>query len=447
MHIVIIGAGNVGYSIARILSGNHTVMVVERDERRYEYVMNSLNVGVINANGASPQVIKRVLRDDIDIFLAVTDSDETNFFACSIAKRIKPTVVAVARMRDFDYLGGGPIEDLIDVDHVLSPEYLIASKIRRIATLENAIDVDRVPGHDLEIAKFRLSNNQKGIASISLKSLVVPKGCKVLCIHRNKEVIIPQDSDTLQGGDEVVVIGTEGGILAFDRILGSVKSPRDMLIVGGGIVTQYLVEMFEADGLSIRLIERDEARCKELARRFSKTIVINDNGSDPLVLHNENVGMTDVLICATKSEEGNLLACLVGKHLGVPKTITTYTKQEYRGIFQMAGIDSAISYHEVVANEVVKATVPNRSLMFLNGFKEQLMSVMVTPRCRVHGKKLGQAKLPERSTIAAVVFDNNVTMPNPDAYIMEGDTLFIYADIMDVSVLERIFNTHIPMSP
>jgi trk system potassium uptake protein TrkA len=448
MHIVIIGAGNVGYAIAKILADQHSVMVVERDEKRYEYVMNTLNVGVVNANGANPKVLRGVVNEGVDLFMAVTESDEANIFACLLAKNINPQVTTVARMKDYDYFEWDRSSGFVEVDQVLAPDALVAAKIKRIATLENVVDVDYIPATCMEIAKFRLTADRSGVTSIPYQHLPLPQNCKVLCIHRGKDTVVPRADDMFLLGDEIIVIGKSEAITAFDKVLGSARAPRDIVIVGGGVVSQYLVRMFEEGGLSVRLIEKDEDRCQELAQKFNRAIIINDNGADPLVLRSENVGMSDVLICATKSEESNLLASLVGKHLGVPKTITTYSRQEYKGIFHMAGIDSSISYHEVVANEIVKHTVPDyHVLMMMEGFKEELISLEVNSRCRIRGKMIGEIDLPDRSVIAMVITDGQAALPRADARILEGDTLLIYADKMDISALERIFSTNIPVDP
>ena len=145
--------------------------------------------------------------------------------------------------------------------------------------------------------------------------------------------------------------------------------------VGGDDDAGALVELAEqveqqraagrAEGQISELIENDEDRCRVLAKKLSRTVIINDNGSDPSVLRNENVAMADVLICATETEEDNLLASLIGKHLGVSKVISTYSKREYEEIFGMSGIDASVGYYHVVANEIIKETVHNYEVMLL----------------------------------------------------------------------------------
>ena len=449
MDIVIIGAGRIGYNIARILAGKHSVVVVERDEKRFEHVVNTLDVGALHANGASPHTLQGILKNNVDLFMAVTDKDETNIFACMLAKKMKPDLVTLARMRDLDYTEGDLVSSFLNVDQVISPEYLVAKKMMQIAMLENVIDYNAIPSRDLEIAKFRMSHNLQGIASIPLRHLPIPGECKILFLHRNGKTLQPRDDEVLLTGDEIVVIAKENGIREFNNFLGTTKSSRDVLIIGGGATAQYLVSMLEErENVSIRLIEKDEDVCQELSQRFSRTIIINDNGADPLVLHNENVGMTDVMVCATGNEESDLLAGLVGKHLGVSKTITSFSNPDYRDIFQMAGIDSAISFYEVVANTIVKQTVPDHGVLILmEGFQKEIISVNVRHNSKVRDELIRDIDMPPRSAIAMVLTKDGTIIPEPNVRILEGDAVLLYADRSDAPVLERLFNTRIPMSP
>ncbi len=449
MNIVIIGAGRIGYNIARILAGKHSVMVVEKVEKRFDHVVNTLDVGALHANGASPHTLQSILRNDVDLFMAVTEKDETNIFACMLAKKMKPDLITLARMRDLDYTEGDLVSSFLNVDQVISPEYLVARKMMQITMLENVIDYDAIPSRDLEIAKFRMSHNLQGMASIPLRHLPIPAECKILFLHRNGKTLEPRGDEVLLTGDEIVVIAKEDGIREFNKFLGTTKSSRDVLIIGGGVVAQYLVSMLEErENVSIRLIEQDEERCRELAQRFGRTIIINDNGADPLVLRNENVGMTDVMVSATNNEESDLLACLVGKHLGVSKTITSFSNPDYKDIFQMVGIDSAVSFYEVVANAIVKQTVPDHGVLILmEGFQKELISVNVGHHSRVRDELIKDIDMPPKSVIAMVLTEDGAIIPEPSVRILEGDAVLLYADRSDTAVLERLFNARIPISP
>jgi trk system potassium uptake protein TrkA len=231
-------------------------------------------------------------------------------------------------------------------------------------------------------------------------------------------------------------------------MLGTVRDPRDIVIVGGGIVGEHLATLMEKEGLSVKLIENDEDRCRVLAKKLSRTVIINDNGSDPSVLRNENVAMADVLICATETEEDNLLASLIGKHLGVSKVIATYSKREYEEIFGMSGIDASVGYYHVVANEIIKETVHNYEVMLLlEKFSEEFFDLRVNAGSRVIGKKLGEIDMPKMSSMALVVKDGKAIIPSSETVIEEGDKVFIYAQQTAIAKLEWMFKTNIPTGP
>ena len=448
MHVIVVGAGNVGYTIARMLSKQHSVLVIEDDLKRYDYVVNHLNVGALNGNGASPKVLKSVINEDSNLLLAVTERDETNIFTCMMAKQINPKLVTVARVRNPDYIEGAMASKFLNVDHIISPEYLTAVKLMRIALFENAIGCETIPSLGVELAMFKVTGKKESVVMVPLREMPIPEECKILIIHRGKQIIVPTGNDVLMKGDQVTIVGKGQAIADFNRMLGILREPKDMVIIGGGIVGEHLATMLEKERLSVKLIENDEDRCRILAKKLSKTVIINDNGSDPSVLRNENVSMADVLICATENEEDNLLASLIGKHLGVSKVISRYSKREYEEIFGMSGIDASVGYYHVVANEIIKETVHNYEVMLLlEKFSEEFFDLKVTAGSRIVGKKLADIDMPKMSAIALVVKDGKAIIPSPETVIEEGDKVFIYALQSAIAKLEWMFKANIPMGP
>jgi trk system potassium uptake protein TrkA len=448
MHVIVVGAGNVGYTIARMLSKQHSVLVIEDDLKRYDYVVNHLNVGALNGNGASPKVLKSVINEDSNLLLAVTERDETNIFTCMMAKQINPKLVTVARVRNPDYIEGAMASKFLNVDHIISPEYLTAVKLMRIAMFENAIGCETIPSLGVELAMFKVSGKKESVVMVPLREMPIPEDCKILIIHRGKQVIVPTGNDVLMKGDQVTIVGKGQAIADFNRMLGILREPRDVVIVGGGIVGEHLATMLEKERLSVKLIENDEDRCRTLAKKLSRTVIINDNGSDPSVLRNENVSMADVLICATENEEDNLLASLIGKHLGVSKVISRYSKREYEEIFGMSGIDASVGYYHVVANEIIKETVHNYEVMLLlEKFSEEFFDLKVTAGSRIVGKKIGEIDMPKMSAIALVVKEGKALIPSPEMVIEEGDKVFIYALQSAIAKLEWMFKANIPVGP
>ncbi|MBI0583040.1 MAG: Trk system potassium transporter TrkA [Methanomassiliicoccus sp.] len=448
MQVIIVGAGNVGYTLARTLSKNHSVMMVEIDEKRYEKVVESLDIGAINANGASPRVLKDIMKAETDLFLAVTERDEFNIFACLVAKQIRPEAVTFARVRNPEYLGGVLRSDAMGVDRTISPERLTAAKMRHVAMMENLVDYESLPVLGLELGVFRVAAKHDAALFKPLRYMELPPGSALVAIHRKGEVLMPGDTERLATGDDVTIIGRPGTVEAFNSALGKVKERRDLMIVGGGILAEHLLTLLEAENCTIKLIEKDETSCRRLSRRFDKAVIINDSGTDPSVLRNENVNMSDALICTAENEEENLLSCLIGKHLGVHKTITKYSRREYEKVFNMSGVDVAIGYYHVVANEIVKQIVPElEMLLLLEGFQEVLVGITVHERSRMSGTLVVDLDLPARSVLAMIIKNGGPMVPRPDMELNDGDVVLIYASRQDVPRLERMFHTKIPLGP
>jgi trk system potassium uptake protein len=448
MEILIIGAGTIGYSIAKTLSKNHAVTVIEDDEERYDYIVENLDVGALNANGASPKVLKGAINEKTDIVMAVTAHDEINIFACMVAKQIKKDVVTVARVRNSEYIDPEIPSGFMAVDHMISPEHLIADMMFKVPTTENMIDYEELKGLGAEMCKFSVKEGARAITTIPFSELPLPAGCKVVVIHRGKEAIMPRPTDFLLVGDEVTVVGTGKALTEFDKMLGHVRCPKDFIIVGGGIVGEILAKKLEVEKASVKLIENDDRRCERLSKSLDRTIIINDDGSDPAVLHNENVSMVDALISVGDNEEENLLACLIGRHLGAPKVISLYTRRDYEDVFGMKEIDAAFGYYHVVTNEILKLTAPGFKVMLsMSGFSEEFFSVAIGEKCKLRDKAIRDIELPERSIIAMVQRAGETLYPVPDTVLKEGDLLLIYAAIADISRLERMFHAQIPVGP
>lgn len=448
MEIIIIGAGNVGYTLARTLSQKHDVLLIEEDEKRYNYVAETLDVGALQANGASPKILEKVITDKTRLFLAVTEMDEINIFACLNARKIKPEITTVARVRNPDYTDGEDASGFMDVDFIISPEMLTARKMLKIALVDNAIDYESIPDLDIEVVTFKIDWCHRDVVDRPIKDLIIPHDSVIVAIQRNYKIIIPKPEDVLLPDDRVTVIGRSEAVCAFNHMLGTDRRRKNFIIIGGGIVGEYLIDLLKDEKVDVKLIEKDEERCMQLAKRFNHAIIINANGADPNVLRLENLEMADVLLCSTDSEEENLLGCLIGKNFGVGKVISRYSRRDYEGIFKMTGIETAIGYHQVVANEIIKRTVPEyKVLLLFDNFAEEFVGITITDKTRVRGKKINEVPLPEGAIIAMVVKDGEAVIAMPETIIDEGDMVLVFAHTNLAGKLEKVFSKKIPIVP
>ncbi len=448
MDVVIIGAGNVGYTIAEALSRLHNITVVDIDERRISYVQESLDVATLHANGASPAVLQGIVGPSTRMFLAVTKSDETNLFACMAAKAISPGAQTVAQVRDSDYifrpLAEGP---LLGADHIIAPELLTADKMVQIARLENAIDYEGLEDMDLLVVTFEVKRENELILSKAITALHLPGLVSILAIYRGDEVLALDESPQLQVGDLLCVLGKREGIEQFNRLMGIAREARDFVILGGGIIGRRIAQQLEGDRASVRLLERDEERCHALSRDLSHTLVLNVDALDPRAMRQENVGAADVLLSATDSDEKNLLACLVAQQLGTRRVVSRYSCREYEDVFSMTRMHGAIGYHRVVANEVTKKMVSDEiTILQMRHGGEYFFSIILNAECGLAGTPLGEIRMPEGSRIVAIVRDGEARFPLSDTPLLLGDKLLIYAYETKMARIEKLFRTAVEES-
>ena len=446
MEIVIIGAGTIGYTIARTLSKRYSVTVVEEDEDRYNYIVENLDVGALNANGASPQVLKRLINGRTKLVIAVTAKDEVNIFACMVAKHIKRDIITVARVRNEDYVNDDLLRLYVEVDHMISPERIIAAKMSKLVTMENLIDYECFSNLGIEMATFIIKERHRPSTTTPLSKFPTPQDFKVVLIRREDKVIVPKGEDFFLVGDKVTLVAKGDGLKEFNRSIGEKVRPNDFIVIGGGLVGENLAKRLEKGKASVKLIEEDLSTCERLSKTLERTIIINDKGADPSVLSGEGVNNADALIAVTENEEENLLSCLISKHMGVPKVVSLYSKRDYEDVFHMKEMDVTIGYYHVVANEINKLMAPEfKVLVSMNGFAEEFISLKVASTSYVKDMTISDIDLPERTIIAMVVHEGSVQIPRPETTLMEGDLVLVYASINDVSQLERLFDARIPV--
>lgn len=446
--IIIIGAGNIGYTIARTLSKRHSITVVEGDEDKFGYILDYLDVAAMNANGANPKVLREVIDEQTKLVIAVTEKDEVNMFACAVAKQVKGDIITVARVRNPEYEEDGAVSKLMNVDFVLSPERIVAEKMIKMVDMENLVDWEELPGIDVSMGKFQISGLFSHVFCTSVRQLPIPEGCKILAIHRERASIIPDDDYRLVAGDEITVIGSSECLTRFDQYLGKRMRMKDFVIVGGGILGEHLVTRLESKGSSVKIIEEDGERCNGLSKRSNRTVVVMGNGADPSILKAENVNMTDVLFAVTENEEKNLITALIAKQLGVLKVVASFSKRDYEDVFSMSEIDADIGYYHVVANEIIRLIYPGfKALLLLETFSEMLFSIDVGDESQFKGQAIEQIDLPDRTTIAMVLRNGRTTVPYMGLVLEKGDTMLFYTVKADIPALERMLDIRIPVNP
>ena len=439
MKAVIVGGGSVGYNLARVLSQRMDILLLEQEEELCQLARDNLDVRVMCANGADVKALNRVITSETSIFIAVTGKDEVNLVACMAVKQLNKNVQTIARVSNPDYIDA-PVSSrkFIGVDTMISPELSLATKMANVIAIPSAVDYEMVGKTNLDIMKFLVTPNS--IAShTSLKDLKMPRNSLVVSIMRGDRSLAPKGEQVLEPSDKVLVVAKSDVIMEVASLFGPSKDTGDVFIVGGGIVGLYLANMLTSH--HIKIIEQDKERCRELREKVPHHLIINANATDKDVLLSEGVDKAYALAAVTNSEEKNLLCALMGKQLGAKKVLARTAEFEHRDLFEMVGVDVAVSLHHVVINEMVKLLFGSytKGLLTLMGCAKEVLKLPVLPTSKVASKYLKDLKFPQGVLIGAIMKGDSIDIPRGDSLLQEGDSVLVFSPPEHVIKVEKMF--------
>ncbi|TGC07030.1 Trk system potassium transporter TrkA [Methanolobus halotolerans] len=443
MKIVIIGAGEVGYHIAKALHQANDVVVIDQREEACERA-DELDVQVIRGNGANVSILDQAL-EDTDLLVAVTGLDEVNIVACMASKLIvknKSRFNTVARVSNPDYIDK-PVakRTQIGIDTMICPELTLASEVAEILSIPYAIGAEYFAEGKVEMMEFAVSGGNKLVGK-ELKELNMANCCIVSALFRDAEVIIPHGTDRIQENDHIVVIGKPAAMADVRDMFGEKVGRRSkVMIIGGGIVGFYLAKLVSKGDFDLKIIEANKERSSQIADQLPNVLVLNGDGTDINLLKDEGVGEMDVVIAVTNSDEKNLLCALIAKQLGGKKVIARADRSDYVSLFEMVGVDSAVSPRQATVNEVLKLTMGQgiETVTTIEGEKAEIIEYTASKRSKIVGKPLKNIKFPSGAIISMVVHKGNTVVPRGNYVIEEGDRVVVFALQSANAEVERLF--------
>ena len=442
MRIVVVGAGRMGYSVAKLLAdGSYDVVVIEQDDECRQVIKDSLDVLTIRGNGCSPEVLGMPEVRNADVFVAVTESDEVNLVACRMAKAFgaKHTV---ARVRNEEYTDGEPtlLNETLGVDLNLNPERITANEISHILMTPAALHVDDFAEGKVRMFGARLPNDFQFLG-VPLKNVRFPDGILVAMIFRKHKIIIPHGDDILEPGDNVYFVGGKEVIRKFE---GNFESRYDklerVLLIGAGRAGRMLAKLLEKQGILVKVIEKDKERCRILSEQLNNGLVLCGDGTDIDLLMEEGITEADCVVCLTDDDKLNLLLALLAKHLGAKKTIARVDRNEYADLMAKVGVDITLSARLLSAAEVMRFIRQGGlvSVALLEGAKAEALELQVQAGCKVDGKALVRAGLPRECLVCGIIHEGEASVPNGHSVLNTGDRVIVFAqtevvqDVLDM---------------
>ncbi len=445
MNIVIIGAGDTGRYLATLLSQNHhNVFVIDRDKKKIEQLSQTLDIATRVGSGDDWQLLDSVLEIFPDLFIAMTDSDDTNLVACSLAKQLGyPSTIA--RVHDSKYLNRTRLDfgRIFDVDHFICPELLAAGELMEYVTNEKSLSVKYFSHGAVQLRTIKVPNDWSH-SDVSLNKLEFPQGVMLALIHRNNEVIFPHGSDAILPGDEATFIGeTEviNNIPDFFKIPS--KKVESIVLAGGSLTAFHLAKQLEEGNYKVRILEENYEKALSLAERLPKTTIINHNALDIGFLRAEKIDQADMLISCTHHDETNLLAALLGREAGCPDVLMLLTNQANLPLLNKMGIGHAVSPIIAASNRILSRVFTGsvNTLVSLYDNQAEVIEMTISMNSKVVGIPLADLGpiMPKNFLIATIQNRGRIFVANGQRILSPGDTVIFITSPEHVQELEKVF--------
>src|ERR671917_685969 len=442
MRTVIIGAGEVGLNTARMLSEEgHDVVLVEQDEALAERATEHLDALVIQGNGASPKVLAEAGIEKSDLLIAATTSDEVNIIACLTAKA-QGVPRTVARIHNPDYYDPHDpfAQDILGIDFVIHTEQMAAQEIKDTLLVPGAINVDAFAADSIEVAEVILNDGSPAVGR-ALRDVNLPSGSLVVGVVRSGKALVPRGHTVLERRDHVLLIS---GRRQISEVVGAVATDtapvRDVTVYGGGRIGLRLALALEEVGMSVRVIERDEARARFVASQLRKGFVLHDEGISRDFLLQERVDKTDAFVAVTGDDRANLLAAMYARQLGARTTIAGVSSGEFAPLADALGVDLTISPRVLAAEAILRfvrrGEVINVALLESGA---EMIELRVPERCRAAGRPLAEVGFPEGAIVGALLRDGNVIIPTGKDVLKPGDDAVVFTVEDNIDEVERLF--------
>lgn len=445
MRIIIAGAGDVGFHLAKLLvQENQDIALIDTDAEKLKYASEHLDIATIKGNSISYTILDEAMVSKADLVIAATNSEETNISTCIIAKHLgaKRTI---ARVRNTEFLLKREKLDLeqLGIDEIISTETLAAREIKRLlkdVAFTDSFEFDRGLLNLIGIS-IEQESPMAG-KTVSEASYLNPENnFLTVAILRNNETIIPRGDVTFQIGDHVYFIAQKSAMKQILELSGKKRTRiKNIMILGGNEVGMHTAQKLSLK-FNVKLIESDKERCFELADQLRGTLVIHGDGSDVELLEEEGIDQMDAFIAVTDNSETNIISCLVAKNHKVQKTIALVENMDYIHLSQNIGVDTMINKKLIAANFIFRHIRKGEivTLTSLHGVDAEVVEFEIKESSSVVGKVLRNINFPKSAIVGGVIRNGKSYTPNGDFVFEPMDHVVIVAQPECIHKVESYF--------
>ncbi len=463
MNIIILGAGKVGFHLARqLILEDKQVTIIERDSHRAKQVSNQLDCIIINDEGNNLEVLKQAGLEKADYFISVTESDELNMIACGLAASSSNKIFTIARVRNLDYSHSAmSSRSLMGIDLIINPEIEAAREIAKSVEHGAMSSVIQFSNTDLQMLNLTVPKDSNMVGKTLLQiNQAIDAVFLAPIFMRDSEYLIPDGNTEFEENDLVYIIAAEKD---FDTIFRSFDKPKvainKVAIVGCGnlgcYVADYLGYSGEDTGLlgklfhkftksrakNLHLIDSDYEQCKYLSDRFPHAQVTHADITNEEIWEEELLRGYDLVITSTGNQELNLITSMYSKKVGVQKSISLVRTRAYKQIAESLGIDVSVSINNVLVSTILKVIRKGniKSIHNISGSPYEIIEFELSQTSSLSYQQIKNLKLPKETLIIHVTRGDANMIPNGSMALEPHDQIVLIARKDAVKRLESIF--------
>ncbi|MDO8494435.1 MAG: Trk system potassium transporter TrkA [Deltaproteobacteria bacterium] len=447
MSVLIIGAGDVGFYLAKkLVQEKKEVFVIDKNEQKIRRLTDEVNCQAICASGSNPKVLHDAGVDRAEMVIAVTNSDEVNITACMIAGLQTHVPVKIARVRDESYSSPEAQTEFhlekLGIDLMINPEKQAAEEILNILTVPGACEILKFLNEKIRLIGARVTAKCTliGIPFEELETLRQELHILVAAIFRQHHFIIPKANDCMKEGDLIYFVSPPEKVSKIMEQLGhSGGTAKRVMIDGGGTVGLELARNLEKSGVSVKILEADPARCSVLIRQLDKSVVLNGPATDQELLMQENVSSMDAFCAVTADDENNILSSLLAKRLGAPWTVTLTNQAAYVPLVTTIGVDVVINPRTIAAGAILQFIRKGKVLSVASLREEvEIIEAEALESSDIIDKPIAEIKWPAHSLILGIERNGSVEIPNGRSIIKPRDKVLIFAAREAITKIEKL---------
>ena len=455
MKVIICGAGQVGWQIARHLaSEKNDVTIVDSDQDLVGRATDTLDVKGVSGFASYPNILSNAGADDADMIIAATHSDEVNMVTCQVAHSIFDIPRKIARLRSQSYLDAIYADlyrrDHLPIDVVISPELEVAEAALKRLSFPNAFESENFLNNQAQLLGLHIEENCPVVNTPlrQLTDLFSSLRVIVVGVRRQGVLFAPNAGDQIFCSDEVYLMcHSDDAIRTMDVFGKSQGEQNRVILIGGGNVGLRIAKTLEVSENRIRskIIERNRSQAEFAASSLERTIVLHGDGLDSGLLDEANVTKTDAILTVTDDDKTNMLAAVRAKSRGCKKAIALINDPTMSALMEPLGIDAYINPRSTTVSSILRHIRHGkvRNVYSIGDAEAEIIEAQVMSTSPIAGSRISEIDFPEGVIVGGILKDDEMLKPDSSSKIEEGDVLALFALSKDIPEVERLLQVTI----